>query len=344
MMIIIFKIFLINIIFLIEKLFVRRRNRDSEILVEVRKCVKPVFTSSFIQKWYAKDFDNKRWIDEMRMLKDVGIDEIIIQSVVDTKEKYAFYPTKIDGYTFSENDMVMMALNAAIEVNMKVRVGLAESDDWWYRGWYDFQWLSHEIETNKKIIKEIYDNYSDHDAFGGWYIPYEFSEFFATTKLQQYNLNFFYKNIADEIKNRNSDTNILIAPFYYSNKYKIGCMKRWRKIVENVLENTNIDIVALQDSVGAGFNKINDLGSLFFYTKQATDSLGMKLYADTETFTATKNQNISAPNDNIIKQITEEIEYVEGFISFSINHYQNKNIESQSENYNNYLNYYNENK
>ncbi|MCE5220611.1 MAG: hypothetical protein LLF98_04905 [Clostridium sp.] len=47
------------------------------------------------------------------MLQDVGVREVILQSVVDTKNKYAVYPTEINDYSVNENDMILFALDAA---------------------------------------------------------------------------------------------------------------------------------------------------------------------------------------------------------------------------------------
>lgn len=338
-----FTLAIVNIICMFKKIFKDNLNRDSMIAIKKRDGSKPFFISSFIQKWYAKDFTIERWVDELQMLKDIGIREIILQSIVDTKNKYAVYPTEISGYSFSEKDMVLFALDAAKSVGMKVRVGLGENDDWWERGWHDFNWLSEEAEISKKIINEIFDIYGDHNAFGGWYIPYEFSEFFSTTKSQQIQLNLFYKSLANEIKSKNRNLTIMIAPFYNSNKYKIGCLEVWSKTMGGVLMNTGIDIVSLQDSLGAGFNTINDIGTLFYYARQATDSLGMTLYADTETFMDAGNGDVPVVQEEILKRMSEVKPYVDGFVAFSINHFQNKNELSQRSNYQDYLEYYNKN-
>ncbi|MDR3594418.1 DUF4434 domain-containing protein [Clostridium sp.] len=339
-----FRIFIVNLICIIKNLLRYKKKENSNVTTEFRYFRKAVFTSSFIQKWYAKDFSLERWISELQMLKDIGVREIILQSVVDTKNKYAMYPSKIDGYSINENDMILLALDAAKIVDIKVRVGLGENDDWWEKGWCDFKWLNEEAEINKKIVNEIFEKYGYHEAFVGWYISHEFSEFFSTTKSQQANLNWFYKSIANEIKCRNSNLSIMISPFYISNKYKIGCLELWSTIVRYVLEDTGIDIVALQDSVGVGFNTIDNVGMLFHYTKQATDSLGMKLYADTETFSTTDGLNFPATQEQIFTRMSKVSPYVEGFVAFSINHFQNKNTENQIGNYEDYLRYCNENK
>lgn len=335
-----FSIFISNLICIGKKLFRNKVKDEIKITTENTSCRKPLFTSSFIQFWYAKDFTLEKWIEELQMLKDIGISEIILQSIVDTKNKYAVYPTEINGYEVNEKDMILFALDAAKIVGIKVRVGLGGNDDWWEKGWCDFNWLSDEAAINKKIVNEIFEKYGYHEALGGWYIPYEFSDSFSTTKLQQANLNLFYKSIAKELKDKNNNLDIMIAPFYNSNKYKTRCMELWSEIVQDVLINTGIDILSLQDSIGVGFNTIDNVGMLFYYTKQATDSLGIKLYADIETFNTTDNGNVPATKEQIFMRMLEVDPYVEGFVAFSINHYQNKNEVAQIRNYEDYFEYY----
>ncbi|RII33834.1 DUF4434 domain-containing protein [Clostridium chromiireducens] len=338
---IIFVICIVNLITILKKIFRRKVKDEIKVTIGARHDDKPIFKSSFIQKWYAKDFSLERWIEELRMLQNVGIEEIILQSIVDTKNKEAVYNTLLEGFVSSENDMIKSALDAAEYIGIKVRVGLGESEDWWEKGWYDFKWLSEEADINKKIVNEILGKYGDHKAFGGWYIPYEFSEFFITTKSQQINLNLFYKSIAEEIKSKNKNFSIMIAPFFSSNRFKIGSVGLWKKIIQNVLVDTSIDIVSLQDSIGVGYNTFENVSALFYYTKQATDALGITLYADIETFDSTEKGNIPVDLKKILKQMSEVYCYVDGFVAFSINHFQNKNEENQIGNYNNYLEYYN---
>jgi hypothetical protein len=83
-----------------------------------------IFSSSFIQPWFTESWDYTRWTDELIMLKDVGINEIIIQNTADTHNRYAIYPSKIGGYSCFKTDVVYTALSAALCVGIKVRIGL----------------------------------------------------------------------------------------------------------------------------------------------------------------------------------------------------------------------------
>lgn len=301
--------------------------------------VKPIFSSSFIQYWYAQDWDLNRWTQELSMLHNTGINEIILQDIADTKAMYAAYPTQIPGYTFNDVDMVGNALTAADSLNMKVRIGLGFNGDWWKVNASNMNWLNVEASKNKLIVDEIVDVYGTHPSLGGWYIPYEFSQLSARSTICQINLNNFYKQIAAEIHLK-STLNIMIAPFYNSKYSYLVSLSGWTKMLKNILNGTGIHIVALQDSVGAGYNTLPQAKYLFKYTKTATDAMGMTLYADNETYTSRSSGNVTATQSDIQGRISAAAPYVQGFIAFSIDHYQNKNETSQVSNYNDYYNYY----
>jgi hypothetical protein len=128
-------------------------------------------------------------------------------------------------------------------------------------------WLKTEAAINKTIASEINQLYGSHPLFGGWYIPYEFSQLTAITKKQRTYLNNFYKEIGSYIK-LISDDDIMIAPFY-NGRFSLLCSPpNWSKMLIDVLYETGIDILALQDSIGAGFNTMEELDELFLYTKK----------------------------------------------------------------------------
>jgi hypothetical protein len=301
--------------------------------------VKPIFGSSFIQYWYAQDWDQNRWTAEFTMLQEVGINEVIIQTIADTKAKYATYPTQLPGYSSNEVDMVENALTAADSVGMNVRLGLGFNSDWWSKNASDLAWLNKEAAANKAIVDEIVAEYGSHPSLTGWYISYEFSQLSARTSTYQANLNSFFKQITAEI-NTTKPLSIMIAPFYNSKYSWTVPLSSWSVMLQNILKGTGINIVALQDSVGAGYNTTSQLASIYSYTKKATDSSGMALYADTETYTYKSSKYYSAPQSRITTQLAKVNPYIMGYVSFSTDHYQNANVASQVSYYNDYYKYY----
>ncbi|NLM44754.1 MAG: DUF4434 domain-containing protein [Clostridiales bacterium] len=325
----------INIILMIIATAILFSYSEEEIPVTLTRP-NGVFDASFIQYWHAKDWDKARWVEELMMLKEARVKELIIQSIADTKDKFAVYPTRMEGYKCNDVDMIYNALNAAESVGLKVRIGLGFSSDWWFKNAMDLNWLLREANENKKIFNEIIEKYGNHVSIGGWYIPYEFYQFTALTKNHQTNLNIFLKEIAEEIKSK-SDKDIMISPFYNSNYSWVMPLDRWSKMLENVMENTGIDILALQDGVGVKHNDIKHLNKLFAYTKKSTDKLGIKLYGNIETFETTSQGNIPASKERISIQMLLHKPYVEKYVAFSLNHFQNYEEKEQIHSFINYL-------
>jgi hypothetical protein len=301
--------------------------------------VYPTFGSTFIQYWYCQNWDVNRWLEEYRMLKKIGIQEIILQCIADTKSFYAVYPTRLKGYSSNSIDMVEIALRAAEIMGMKVRIGLGSNDDWWSLNAFDEEWLNQEAEVNSFIATEILNHYDNHRAFAGWYIPHEFHPLLALSYEEQINLNGFFKKITGTIKLK-SNKSIMVAPFYNARLYGTVPMTLWSSIVQTTFKNTGVDILALQDSIGAGFNTIEVLDELYAYTKSALDEIGLRLYTVTETFEKATMGNRPAPLAKIRKQMAKVSPYVSGYVAFSIDHYQNGNEQPQIKEFEDYLRYY----
>ncbi len=303
-----------------------------------KKLSRPTFQSSFIQYWYAQNWAPDRWEREFVMLKDLEINEIILQTTADTKAKYVVYFSRLPGFTHGSVDMVETALDAADKLGMKVRVGLGFSEDWWKK-FFSKTWLSKEASLNRAIIMEIAQKFGHHSSFTGWYIPHEFSQFTALTKGQQKRLNSFFESMASEIKRR-LPKDIMIAPFYHGKHKWAMSPKGWSAALKNILKETGIGIVTLQDSIGAGFSTMKQLPEIFSQTKKTLMELGIKFYIDVETFEHTRKGLIPASQQRIEKQLSIAQNYAEGFVAFSISHYQNKNEPGQTKLYNDYFKYY----
>ncbi|WP_407313972.1 DUF4434 domain-containing protein [Desulfosporosinus sp. SB140] len=301
--------------------------------------IRPKFGSSFIQYWYCQSWSYDRWVNEYRMLQTIGINEIILQSIADTKSNVAVYPSKMNGYSSNGVDMLETALSAADNIGMNVRIGLGFNKDWWSPEAHGGTWLAREADVNNLIITEVMMMYSGHRSLAGWYIPYEFNPLMVVTHDQQAHLNQFFQKIAGSIKLASSKS-IMIAPYYNARVSGPVTLTLWSNALRHVLKDTGIDILALQDSIGAGFNTLRDLDEVFASTKKAADEIGLTLYAVTETFEGNGDKSLPALQCQINEQLSRVSPFVREFVAFSIDHYQNGNESTQANGYKDYLQYY----
>jgi hypothetical protein len=327
-------------LFLLSALAGDGRAVHAEDAVVMNLARKAIFSSSFIQYWYCENFTKDRWKQELTMLKKLGINEIIIQTTADTKGKYAAYPTNIKGFSHGDIDMLENVLTEADLLSMKVRIGLGFNDDWWTIRATDKEWLSKEASVNKEIIGEITKVYGGHPSLSGWYIPYEFCQYTAISSTQQGYLNGFLRQITHEINLKSPGKNIMISPYYNGKDSKTVPLPVWFLMVRNIMYRSGVDILALQDSVGVGYNTADQLDNIFLYTRKAVNSVGISLYSVTETFKSSVKGNVAESQDIITKQLEIEKAYVQGFVAFSINHYQNSNEKSQRKASKEYYKYY----
>lgn len=310
----------------------------SKLFRRFRK-IHPTFSSSFIQYWYCQNWDYYRWTKEFRMLQRIGINEIILQNIVDISSRYAVYPTAMQGYTSNSIDMLEMCLSAADSERMNVRLGLGFNDEWWSIDGNHKDWLGNEAVVNESIVNEVIEKYEGHQSLTGWYIPYEFHPLVALSSIQRKNLNEFFKKIAHSIKGKSIKT-IMVAPFYNARLSGPVSLALWSDIVHDVFKDTGIHIIALQDSVGAGFNTLNDLDEIYASTRKATEEIGLPLYAVTETFMEIAGRNRPAPLHRIYEQLSIVAPYVNCCVAFSMDHYQSGSEPSQVPDYEDYYRYY----
>jgi hypothetical protein len=132
----------------------------------------------------------------------------------------------------------------------------------------------------------------------------------------------------------------MIAPYYNACLSGPVTLTLWTNIIRHVFQDTGIDIIALQDSIGVGYNTLEDLDVIYAYTKKVTTEIGLILYAVTETFEDVEGEKLPAPHRRILKQLATESAYVRRFIAFSINHYQNSNEPTQISNHGDFYRYY----
>lgn len=279
----------------------------------------PTFQGTFVQPDLLDSWSAEQWDQEFQYMSEVGINQLFIQWVADSKNHTAIYDTQVEGFTQNtSSDLVEKALAQADHYNSEIYIGLILNEDWFIKYANDQAWLDNERDLVKSFVDEIWAKYGSHKAFAGWYLSFEVDNWNLPTEKEWDRLAHYYEDVITHIKGYSPNKPVVISPFF--NPDGGLDLNGWKAMWEYILDIAPIDIIALQDGVGAGHAIVDTLPEWFLATLEAIEqsNTDTKLWADTETFTLDfKPMNVK----HIVEHMKEVHPFVSNFISFSFNHY-----------------------
>jgi len=294
---------------------------------------------SFIQWWLVKDWDDTRWLKEYQVLKEAGMNYIVLAPTAlytTGKKTKTIYPTKLDWCeTMMEDsgseypDVVDACLRNAQKAGIKVFLGLNFSDEWWSKR-RDAEWIYARMREGNGIADELWDRYRSKypQAFYGWYWCWEVDNAYFK-RFDFYNsMNILTNAIKiqiDHLDAKNRHLPFMLAPYM---DWKLGTPKDYAQMWKYVFANSGIsggDIFCPQDCIGAGGLRMDNYVKWFAELRKAVDTKpGLEMWVDTETFDSTDWTGVTI--DRFVKQMKELQPYVDNFISFAYSHYYSPNI------------------
>jgi len=283
-----------------------------------RESVPPRLSGSFLQPDLGDSWTMDQWENEFRYMQDASVEMMVIQWTADSKEKTTIFPATLPGYTQStQHDVVERVLATADQSGAKVYLGLQVNDDWWSVYLSDPAWLQNEAALANALADELWQRYQHHPSLAGWYLPFEVDNI-DTTSAQWNNLVAFYRTVGKHLHRLTPGKPIVISPFYNTSEGMSS--SQWQSMWEYVLKRSPIDVVALQDGVGAGHATRAQLPEWFGATSNAIKNArpSTLLWADTETFA---QGYATMPIHSIVNDMVAVQSYVTNYLSFSFNHY-----------------------
>lgn len=239
----------------------------------------------------------------------------------------AVYPTALPGYQqITNTDVLGRTLNIAAEKGINVWVGLQVNDHWWKTYANDTGWLANEDATARTLASDIWSKYGSKSSFAGWYLAFEMDNVNFSSTTSQDRMISFYSSVIGHLK-QISGKRVAVAPFYNAVNTNLAGWQNattWGAMWARVLDAVPIDVVALQDGIGAGHADIATLPTWFSAMKAAIDSTSSPavLISDTETFKIGASGLQPMSNREIVSAVKAVDNYVTGYWSFSYNHYQ----------------------
>ncbi len=314
----------------------------------VQKC-EPAFSGTFLQIWMSSTWDDERWQTEIAAMKEAGVEYLILQ---DTAEKSSmlsggswtvYYPSSCSAFGGAgvNGDAVEAALRNCSGTGIKIFIGLAMFEDWWYLGAVGSEYKN-ICELSAQMAEEIYNSYHSRypDTFYGWYFTPEINNM-PPVKLSISSVADGLNIILDKMTSLNADMPLLISPYfteYISIPAAVSALPMWITF----FEKTNLrdgDIFCPQDAIGAKWVDESNLEKLWKMYYQAVESCDrdIHLWANCENFTssiadsavdgiftpsATENtQMVTSTLDRFTWQMKTASYYAENIITFSYNHY-----------------------
>ena len=279
----------------------------------------PRLSGTILQPDLADRWSDQQWAAELEYMQAVGIHTLVLQWTADSGRRTAVYPTGLEGYTQStQRDVVGRLLGFADRAGIEVYLGLQVDSQWWSRYSADGRWLLEQAAIASRLATDLYERYSHHPSWTGWYLPFEVDNWNHRTREHWQNLARFYQEVTGHLRRLSADKPVMVSPFFNASGGQ--STSQWRAMWEAILESSPLDVIALQDGVGAGHAAVDDLPAWFKATREAIERArpSTQLWAVTETFTPDFH---TMPVRSVVENMRAVEPYVSRYLSFSFNHY-----------------------
>ncbi len=230
-----------------------------------------------------QNWGEKEWDADFRHMKAIGIDTVIM--IRSGYRKFLTYPSKYlvgKGCYAPYVDLLDVFLRLADRHGMKFWFGLYDSGRYWDTG--D---MSCEIEDNRYVIDEVWENYGrHHESFGGWYLSGEISR--RTKGAIE-----AFRSLGMQCKEVSGGMPTLMSPWIDGRKAVMAASgalskddavsvaeheREWDEIFSGIAGA--VDAVAFQD----GHIDYDELDAFFEVNKRLADRYGMQCWTNAESF------------------------------------------------------------
>lgn len=279
-----------------------------------REAGRPRFAGTFLQLDGGNSaWSREEWEREFASMQRLGMNILIVQWAATPARVY--YPSAtMPGYQPSPSPLDTI-IELAEKYGFSVYLGPYMNDAWWSQYMRE-EFIQQELATTEKVAAELVGLYGDSPAFAGWYLPYEVNATPLFTPAGRRRAAGMLRQAAGIFEKLTPGRPVTVSPFF-DRWLPVGMFESWWK---EVLNESGVDVVFLQDGVGTGRKISPELAGRYFEAmRRATAAAGVKLWSDLEIFV--EGAWTPAPWDRIAAQLQAEAPHVEGFVVFEYNHY-----------------------
>ncbi|MBN2149904.1 MAG: DUF4434 domain-containing protein [Candidatus Lokiarchaeota archaeon] len=302
-----------------------------------RGQIPPRITGTFIQYTGLATWNYTMWDAELAELEALGLDTVIIQWTHGAATNKTLYRSALYDFdsasvgagmtvanasypNHDQPDMLNVFFDLAEKHGLRVHVGL--SADWTF--WWQMDnatWLDAEVAEAKALASEILGRYKHLPSLAGVYIPYEdiFGSDAGAPEGTRYGE--FLARIAGAVKEAELAATgghrlqVSVAP---------ACAPSWywqvRSYVDALLAAAGIDVLMVQDSVGAKRCKpLDDLPPVYAAVADSCAAAGVEFWTDLEIFDI--DTWLPCTMSRLATQLDVECRYAGKVVVFDVPHY-----------------------
>lgn len=283
---------LLFILFSIFSLVACKKENNEEIVCEYPQQTTPkALTGTFVQLFGKDDWSEAQWDEFLTEIKDLGMNTLIVQYTAfkNASNNITWFNSANTFTTTKSKHTLERVLASAQRKGIEVHIGLHFDDNYWQHQ-TDVAWLQTQANYCITIAEEIQAQFGTHVAFKGWYIPHE-------PEPNAYNTNekvrLFREQFVDRISNRLHQLNnkpVSIASFWNSS---LSTPEQLQHFMAE-LSKSNLQIVMLQDGVGAQHVTLNRLANYYEAAQRGLfeENKNYKgvFWSDLETFASPNGQ------------------------------------------------------
>jgi hypothetical protein len=251
--------------------------------------------------------------------------------------------TYTDRYTMPNGDVIIdptrFILDFADEHGMEVYVGLINDERFVTYGQWDKPQclnLPNQIKDNTRFAEVVWGHYGKkpgsartRPSFKGWYLPQEmWNEAYTDDQLKGFRS--FFAAVSASCKKLSGGLPVAVSPFFNPKILSAEAFaETYGRFLKSGHETAGIDIVMLQDSVGAKEIAYDDIpavaGGYYGAMRRKLDALGLRFWGNVESFVG---ERPGRPTE--IGQLERQIETAsahvspaEKLVTFDFYHYMN---------------------
>lgn len=283
---------LLFILFSIFSLVACKKENNEEIVCEYPQQTTPkALTGTFVQLFGKDNWSEAQWDEFLTEIKDVGMNTLIVQyTAFKNASNNITWFNSANTFTATKSKHTLeRVLASAQRKGIEVHIGLHFDDTYWQHQ-TDVVWLQTQANYCIAIAEEIQAQFGTHVAFKGWYIPHEPEPNAYNTDEK---VRLFREHFVDRISNRLHQLNnkpVSIAAFWNSS---LSTPEQLQHFMAE-LSKSNLQIIMLQDGVGAQHVTFNRLASYYEAAQRGLfeENKNYKgvFWSDLETFASPNGQ------------------------------------------------------